>query len=104
MVFQGEPDSNAAQHFAELKAEVSRLLAGRLGANPDDPEKFGHGTFVSAMEYGEPGQKGDLVFYVSRDDVIGHPRKRFRFEWRAYTAAKIADELVAAYETLKLNE
>lgn len=104
MVFQSEPDPNAAQHFAELKAEIARLLTERLGADPDNVEKFGHGTFVSGMEYGESGQKGDLVFYVSRADVIGHARRRLRFEWRAYTASKIANELVAAYEALKLNE
>ena len=104
MVFQGEPDTNGLQHFAQLQADISGLLAKRLGATPDNVEKFGHGTFVSGMEYGERGHKGDLVFYVSRDDAIGHPRSRLRFAWRAYTAAKIVDKLIAAYEALKLNE
>ena len=91
---------NEEQDYQDKIAAVREILSTRLDANPDDAEHFGNGTFIYAMEYGDRGEKGDMVWYVSRKDDLLRQRKRLPFEWRAYTADKIADALLAAYADL----
>lgn len=88
------------QDYEDRRNSVRRLLATQLGAHPDDTDRFGSGSFVCAAEYGEQGQKGDVVWYVMRHDEPLRRRRRMTFEWRAYTPEKIADAFVRAYEDL----
>jgi len=91
---------NEEQDYQDKIAAVREILGTHLAANPDDSEQFGNGAFAYAMEYGDSGDKGDMVWYVSRKDDVLRRRKRLPFEWRAYTAEKIANALLAAYADL----
>jgi len=88
------------QDYKDKIAAVREILGARLDANPDNSDQFGRGMFVYAMEYGDRGDKGDMVWYVSRKDDLLRRRKRMPFEWRAFTPEKIADALLAAYADL----
>jgi hypothetical protein len=87
-----------AQNYRDHVDRVRSLLAERLGSHTDDADRFGHGRFVFGAEYGERGAKGDMVWYVSRDDNL--LRQRLTFEWRAYTPERVAEMLLQAYEEL----
>ncbi len=52
--------------YLDNVAIVRESLGAQLAANPDDAGQFGHGTVVCAMDYGDRGEKGDMVWYVSR--------------------------------------
>ena len=100
MNFDGKPNAADRHNQDRLRNRISQLLAERLHPHAGNAEKFGNGRFIwGGAEYGDRGTKGDAVFYVSRDDVRGK-RRRLRFEWRAYTAERVAEELLAAYEAL----
>lgn len=88
------------QHYRDYIQSIRSILAERLGANPNDGDTFGHGQFAFAAEYGERGNKGDMVWYVSRDD--NRMRRRLTVEWRAYSPQRTADMLLQAYEELSL--
>ena len=57
---------------------VRDVLATHLDAHPGNPERFGNGTFIYAMDYGDRGDKGDMVWYVSRKDDLLRRRTRLR--------------------------
>jgi hypothetical protein len=86
------------QNYRDYVQRIRSLLAERLGSHPGDADSFGHGQFVFGAEYGDRGDKGDMVWYVSRDD--NRVRRRLTVEWRAYTPERVVDMLLQAYEEL----
>jgi hypothetical protein len=98
--FRERKPMSEEQEYQDKIAAVRAILATHLGPTPDNSDQFGSGTFVCAMDYGERGNKGDMVWYISRKDDLLRRRKRLPFEWRAYTADKIAEALLAAYADL----
>jgi hypothetical protein len=86
------------QPYREYVERVRSILGERLGSRQGNIDAFGHGQFVFAAEYGERGNKGDMVWYVSRDD--NRMRRRLTIEWRAYTPERTAEMLLQAYEEL----
>jgi|GEM_PF-5597493 glycosyltransferase involved in cell wall biosynthesis len=89
------------QDYQDRANRVRSLLAAQLEAYPNDPDHFGLGYFVfGGAEYGEPGELGDAIWFVSREDELLHRRRRRTFEWRAYTPEKIAETLLRVYEEL----
>lgn len=85
-------------NYRDYIERVRSILADRLGSHPGNTAAFGHGQFVFGAEYGERGHKGDMVWYVSRDD--NRVRRRLSIEWRSYTPERTADMLLQAYEEL----
>jgi hypothetical protein len=86
------------QNYQQYIANVRAILADRLGANPGNPESFGNGEFYISAEYGDRGDKGDVVLYVSRND--NRMRRRLTLEWRSFTPERTAEALLQAYEYL----
>ena len=92
---------NQHQDYRDHANRVRSLLATQLGADPNDSDHFGDGHFVfGGAEYGETGQLGDTIWYVSRDDDLLRRRRRLTFEWRAYTQEKVYETLLGVYEEL----
>jgi hypothetical protein len=89
------------QDYQDRTNRVRSLLAAQLEVDPNDHDHFGLGYFVfGGAEYGKPGELGDTIWYVSREDDPLRRRRRLPFEWRAYTPEKIAETLLRAYEEL----
>lgn len=89
------------QDYLERTHRVRSLLAAQLEADPNDADHFGLGLFVfGGAEYGNPGKKGDVIWYVSREDDPLRRRRRLTFEWRAHTPEKIAETLLKTYQDL----
>lgn len=92
------------QDYQDRANRVRALLAEKLGSDPANPDRFGCGLFVfGGAEYGEQGRKGDVIWYVSRDDTLLRGRRRLTFEWRAHTPEKIAETLLNTYEELGVS-
>lgn len=91
---------NQEQDYQDKIAAIRAIIGAKLGPKPGYSEEFGNGTFVYVMEYGDRGDKGDMVWYVSRKDDLLRRRKRLSFEWRAYSAERIAETVLAAYADL----
>lgn len=81
------------QDYQDRTNRVRSLLAAQLEV------ELGYFVFGGA-EYGKPGELGDTIWYVSREDDPLRRRRRLPFEWRAYTPEKIAETLLRAYEEL----
>ena len=109
------PVQAAEQVAAELKRlgvamdyegrikKVRAILADRLGADPNDSDRFGNGNFVFAMDYGPEGQRGVMVWQITRFDMAERRQTSFRCQWRAYSAKQMAADLITAYERLGSN-
>jgi hypothetical protein len=81
-------------------AAVRAILAELLGGHDDNGERFGQGEFYCAMQYGDRGQLGDMVWYVRRYDDVLRRRIPVGNEWRAFTPEKVAEALLKAYASL----
>lgn len=87
--------------YVDRAARVRSLVAESLGSDSADAERLGKGLFVfGGAEYGKQGEKGDVVWYVSRVDDPTAKRRRLSFEWRAHSPEAIAAALIRAYEEL----
>jgi hypothetical protein len=81
--------------------KVKTILAQRLGADPNNSDRFGNGQFAFAMDYGPEGQRGTMIWQIVRLDSPERPSTRLALLWRSNTAKQIADFLINAYEKLE---
>jgi hypothetical protein len=82
--------------------KVRQMLGERLGADPNNRDRFGNAQFHSAMLYGAEGERGTMVWNILRLDSAKHPTTDVHFHWRSATAKQMTDALVIAYEKLVL--
>ena len=81
-------------------SKVRAILADRLGADPQNSDRFGNAQFAHAMLYGEEGERGVMSWQILRLDLPTHPQVRVTFHWRSNTTKQMAEKLIAAYENL----
>jgi hypothetical protein len=82
--------------------KVRTMLAERLGADPNDADRFGNGEFIFGMHYGMEGQRGAMLWRITRLDSPGRPHTQLTFQWRLNTARQMAESLISAYEKTAL--
>lgn len=80
--------------------KVRKVLAERLGADLNNPDRFGEAQFHPAMMYGAEGERGMMVWNILRLDHPKHPRTEVHFHWRSSTASQMAEALITAYDKL----
>jgi hypothetical protein len=80
--------------------KVRQMLAKRLGADADNPDRFGNAQFHPAMHYGPEGERGMMVWNILRLDHPKHPHTDVHFHWRSSTGKQMTEALVTAYEKL----
>jgi hypothetical protein len=56
--------------------KVNLILAQRLGADPNDSDRFGNGEFAFGMDYGPEGQRGAMIWQIVRLDSPERPSTR----------------------------
>jgi hypothetical protein len=93
-------DLDVVMDYEGRVQKVKLILAQRLGADPNDSDRFGNGQFAFAMDYGPEGQRGTMIWQIVRLDRPERPSTRLTLLWRSNTPKQIADFLIGAYEKL----